>query len=483
MAAILFLSFQNFLKVRNHPEAGAVARNACTRRRAPSSGTERRSSPAGGQSSYDPHEPRRPGLRRRALVVLAAQAQAGARAATIPPGAASADRPALRLSLMPHSGDERRAFDAWIAGYNATAPSAVVSLHPQPPDAYKATLRDRLAGEPDIPDLHYWFAGARLAELAAAGLLAPLDDVWREARLDVAFGAPLQRAVSWNGRPWAVPLNYYQWGFYYRRSTFARAGLQPPATWAEYLAMGDKARAAGLAPTAVGAADTWTLAAWFDYFDLRLNGLAFHQQLADGQVPFTDPRVRRVFATWQQARERGVFLPEALALGWRDAVPFLLRERAATLLMGNFFEQTVPASMRDDIGFFPFPRLDPKMPDYEDAPVDVLMVAARGRHRDAAMGFLRWAASAPAQARLAGASGKVPTHLAAPIAGDRLTQAGADLLRGSAGLAQFFDRDAPASLALPALEVFGAFMADRVTLDVALDRLEAARRGMRRAAS
>lgn len=426
-------------------------------------------------------------MRRRALVVLgaalAAQAQAPVRAATIAPPPAGIEARPLRLSLMPHSGDERRVLDEWIAGYNASAPDRTVQLLHQRPEEYKSTLRDRLAHDPDVADLHYWFAGARLAELAAAGLLAPLDDVWRDAHLDVAFGAPLQRSVTWNGRPWAVPLNYYQWGFYYRRSTFARAGLRPPGTWNDFLAMSDQARAAGLAPTVVGAADTWTLAAWFDYFDLRLNGLAFHQQLTDGAVPFTDSRVRRVFTTWQQARSRGIFLPEALALGWRDAVPFLLRERAATMLMGNFFEQTVPASMREDLGFFPFPRLDPKVPDYEDAPVDVLMLAARGRRREAATGFLRWATAPAVQARLASASGKVPTHLAAAVSGDGLTLAGAALLRNSAGLSQFFDRDAPGALAGPALEVFGAFMSGRVTLDAALTRLEAARRALRRAAA
>lgn len=417
-------------------------------------------------------------MRRRSLVVLgAAFAAANAPAARTPASAAASSPAPLRLALMPQSGDERRVQEEWVRGYDLAGAGPVLETRTFAPEPFKATLLDRLShGQEPLADVIYWFAGGRLDELASAGVLSPLDDLWRDEHLDDAFGPALRAAVSWAGRPWALPLNYYQWGFYYRRSTFRRLGLAVPATWAEFLSLADRARAAGLAPSASGAADPWTLAAWFDFLDLRVNGLAFHLALLAGQIPFDDPRVRRVLLAWQQARDHRVFLREALPMGWREAIPFLLHERAATVLMGNFFERMVPAAVRSDLGFFPFPRLDPGMPDYEDAPTDVLVVAARSRRQDGARAFLRWAARPGAQSDLARGSGKLPTRRVADFGGDALTRAGADLLHHCAGVAQFFDRDAAPLLAGHAMALFIDFVAHGLPVDETLRRLEAVRR-------
>ncbi|MCQ4384250.1 extracellular solute-binding protein, partial [Clostridioides difficile] len=72
-----------------------------------------------------------------------------------------------------------------------------------------------------------------------------------------------------------------------------KAGIHgEPADWAQFLDACRKLKAAGIAPIAVAARDAWTLAAWFDYLDLRINGYAFHQKLMAGDVAYTDPRVR-----------------------------------------------------------------------------------------------------------------------------------------------------------------------------------------------
>ena len=66
----------------------------------------------------------------------------------------------------------------------------------------------------------------------------------------------------------------------------------------------DALKKAGITPVAIGGRDAWTLAGWFDYLDLRLNGNAFHQQLMAGDVPYTDPRVKKVYTTWKSLISR-----------------------------------------------------------------------------------------------------------------------------------------------------------------------------------
>jgi len=80
-------------------------------------------------------------------------------------------------------------------------------------------------------------------------------------------------------------------GFAQCRDLFEKAGIKgEPKTWDEFLDACKKLNESGVAPIAVGARDSWTLAAWFDYFDLRINGYAFHA--AANKSPFCSRRVR-----------------------------------------------------------------------------------------------------------------------------------------------------------------------------------------------
>lgn len=410
-------------------------------------------------------------MKRRVLIGSGAYWAAGQWTwATHLPSAGNVD-----LAVMPHSLSERRQLDEWVAQYNQRAAGPRVEAKAYPPERYKADIGTHLASSQAPADVYYWFAGQRLIELVEQGLIAPLDDFWAQHHLDQAFGPALRAAVSWRGRPYAIPLNYYPWGFFYRKSIFERHRWNTPRTWRELVALAQQAQSVGMAPTASGGLDRWTLAAWFDYLNLRLNGLPFHQALTAGTVPFTDERVRRVFTQWRGIRDQHWYDPDALQMTWRDALPYLLRGRAATMLMGNFFIESVPTALRPDMGFFPFPQMSPSIPRAEEAPIDVLVLSKRAQSSQAARDFLAWSASAQAQAMLAATAGKLPANTSAPLNPDPITQQSATCLRQAAGLSQFFDRDAGRVLAEAALSAFSQFVLARISEDQAMAQIETAR--------
>lgn len=379
------------------------------------------------------------------------------------------------LAVMPHSLSERRQLDEWVAQYNQQTGGPRVEVAAYPPERYKADIGALMSAAHPPADVYYWFAGRRLIELVEQGLIAPLDDFWAQHHLDQAFGPALRAAVSWRGRPYAIPLNYYPWGFFYRKSVFERHRWNAPRTWPELVALAQRAQSVGMAPTASGGLDRWTLAAWFDYLNLRMNGLPFHQALTAGAVPFTDARVKRVFNQWQGIRDQHWYDPDALQMTWRDALPYLLRGRAATMLMGNFFIESVPIALRSDLGFFPFPQMAPSIPRAEEAPIDVLVLSNQASTDPAARDFLAWSARTQAQSMLASAAGKLPAHAGSPLSPDLLTQQSANCLRQATGLSQFFDRDAGRVLAGAALGAFSQFVLGRITADQAMAQIEAAR--------
>ena len=87
-------------------------------------------------------------------------------------------------------------------------------------------------------------------------------------------------------------------------------------------------RQRGIEPFAIGTRDLWPAAAWFDYLDLRINGLAFHMALMDGRVPYTDPRVRAVFAAWRELLARNCFSANHASASWQESQALLYQGKA-----------------------------------------------------------------------------------------------------------------------------------------------------------
>ena len=409
-------------------------------------------------------------MRRRSACELGALA-------ALAPAALQAAEP-LQVLWMFSSGSQRTLWLRMTERYSALRAGHAVQSREMEQGAYKAEFEALLRREPAGGDVAFWFGGQRLQEFVAQGLIEPLDDLARSERWEQQFLPAALDAVRVGGRLYGLPLTTYQWGFYYRRSLFGRLELQPPTSWDEWLTLNERLRRAGIAPITLGAKDGWPLGAWFDYFNLRLHGKTFHTELLAGRASWLDPRVSEVLARWRTLLERADFLPGALERDWQQALPYLTRELAGTVLMGNFVALRFPATVREDLGFFPFPVLDPKVPAIEEAPLDVLLMPRRGRRKAEAREFLRFMARAEVQAELNEAMGLIPPHRYAALGRDPLVQAGARLLAAAQGSTQYFDRDAPARFSGPALALLQRFVQAPQESKAVQQGLEALRRSV-----
>src|SRR5215212_5630995 len=260
---------------------------------------------------------------------------------------------------------------------------------------------------------------------------------------------------------------------YYRRDLFEKAGVaQAPATWEELLGACDKLKAAGLEPIAIGSKDLWPMAGWFDYLNLRTNGLDFHMQLMGGSVPYTDDRVKAVFARWQELLDRGCFVKNHASVSWQESQALLYQGKSAMMLIGNFIAPNFPPEVKDQKAFAPVPRIAEGVGAYEEAPKDSLHVPARAGNKEDAKKFLAFVARADVQEKINKALVQLPVNTKAGLADDRFLRAGADLLGKAQGISQFFDRDSSEDLATVAMKGFQEFMAKPDRLDRVLENIE-----------
>jgi multiple sugar transport system substrate-binding protein len=340
-------------------------------------------------------------------------------------------------------------------------------------ESYKKAIRNWLTGEP--PDVVFWFAGQRMRQFVAPGLLEDVSDLYdADARASIHPAA--LDLVTVAGRQYGVPYQFYQVGLYYRRDILAAAGLGgPPRDWSELVAACDALKARGLEPIAIGTKDLWPAAAWFDYLDLRENGLAFHRALMQGRVAYTDPRVRRVFERWRVLLEHGCFSRHHASAGWQDSQTLLYRGDAAMMLIGNYIVANFPADVRASMAFAPFPRLRNDVGRYEDAPMNTIHIPAGARHKDAARRFLAFVLRADVQEALNRVMLQIPVNTRAAIADDPFIAQGRELLQHADGLAQYFDRDTSEDLANVAMKGFQEFMLQPARIDAILDTIERAR--------
>ncbi len=368
----------------------------------------------------------------------------------------------------------KQAMGELIADFEKANPDIKVKWNNFDHEGYKSAIRNFLTA--DAPDVVAWYAGNRMTPFIKAGLFEDVSDVWAANGLDEQLKSAAS-SMTQDGKKWGVPYAYYPWAIFYRKDIFAQHSIEPPKTWAELLAASEKLKAAGVTPFAIGTKAPWTTGGWFDYMNLRVNGYDFHMELTAGKVPYTDDRVKAVFAKWAELVKPGYFIDNHAALDWQDAVPQMVQGKAAMYLMGNFIVPTlVQGGLKEDqIGFLQFPEITAGVPMAEDAPTDSFHIPSGSKNKEDARKFLAYVASAEAQTKFNKITGLLSVNNKAAKPEDPMLAAGFDMLANASGLAQFYDRDADAEMAKLGMDGFQEFMVKPDNIDAILNRLEQAR--------
>jgi multiple sugar transport system substrate-binding protein len=403
-------------------------------------------------------------------------------ATTILAGAAFADGHGMKLkgelnitSDMSNPAP-RAVMEGLAAQFDEMHPDLTVNLTIVDREAWKTQIRNSLSA--NAPDVVNWYAANRMGPYVSAGLFEDVSDVWADESM--AALASTKGAMTIDGKQWGVPYTYYQWGIYYREDIFKELGLTEPATFDEEMANCAKILESGRKCYTIGSKFLWTAGGWFDYMNMRTNGFDFHMQLAQGEVEWTDERVRETFANWRKLIDMGAFIDDHQNYSWQEALPFMVKGEATAYLMGNFSVAPLrEAGLTDDqLGFYQFPTIA-DVPQGEDAPTDTFHIPSGATNKDAAKAFLKFVTSADVQSDINGGDklGQLPVNSASSVADDKFIAKGFEMLSNNAkgGVAQFFDRDFPAEMASAGMEGLQEFMVFPDNLDDILARLEETR--------
>ncbi|MDM8525403.1 extracellular solute-binding protein [Desulfococcaceae bacterium HSG8] len=266
-------------------------------------------------------------------------------------------------------------------------------------EPFKAAIKAMLAGG-NPPDIFLYWAGERVQSLVDAGHLAPIDDIWKQAKLNERFTPSTIQTCTYNGRKYVIPLTRYYVAFFYNKRIFDKHGISVPSTWPDFLEVCNKLISAGITPIALGSKAKWPAQFWFDYLLLRTAGPEYRHRLMSGNASYTDPEVTHVFDLWKEVVEQGYFNRNPNVYSFYETQKMLFHGQAAMTLTGSWIMGSLKKQgfrQEQDYNFFPFPTIDPDTPGVSLGPIDGVVLAKKEKVNVAKRALAYFADIAPQQ--------------------------------------------------------------------------------------
>jgi len=376
-----------------------------------------------------------------------------------------------KLVIASNASDQapRAAFEEIVAKFQAANPDIDVQMNTTEHEAFKTAIRTILAADKG-PDVATWFAGNRMAGFVADGLFGDISDVWAQEGLASSMASTMP-SVTFDGKQYALPYSYYQWGVYYRKDIYDANGISVPKTYDEFLDNCKKLKANGIASVAIGTKYLWTAAGWFDYINLRTNGLDYHIDLMLGKTKYTDEGVVNTFKNWTRAVDAGCFMDDHQNYSWQEAQAPLINGEAASYLIGNFIVPNLPEETQSQLDFYQFPPIDANLELGEDAPTEIIFMPANAQNVENGKKFMAFFAQPENLTFMNDVLKQLSPHSDSPAPTDRFLKAGSEMLSKSK-TAQFFDRDTTPEMAKAAMQLMVDFMLDTESMMDILEEIE-----------
>ncbi|MCD1269029.1 extracellular solute-binding protein [Microbacterium sp. MEC084] len=374
----------------------------------------------------DVSTPRRIGRRRTAalagLITTALALTACGTAGPAPAEGAGGDGAAVAsiwaLSGQPVEGIRQDSVDA----FNEAHPDQALELTFFQNDAYKTKIRTAI-GARQAPTLIYGWGGGTLKSYVDAGQVEDLTD-WLAENPDVkdrlfpgAFGA-----ATVDGRIYAMPYeDVTPIVLFYNKRVFEEAGVEPPETWDDLMALVEVFNAEGIAPFSLGGQSRWTSMMWLEYLFDRVGGPEVFDAIFAGEPDaWSDPAALQALEMAQDLVRADGFVKGfgSIAADSNADQALLYTGKAAMMLHGGWTYGGMKADGGDfvpsgDLGWVPFPVVEGGKGDPANAvgnPAAYLSVssAASDEAKEAALTYLAEGLSTEAEVDALIGSGAVP---------------------------------------------------------------------------
>lgn len=314
------------------------------------------------------------------------------------------------------------------------------------------------------PDLFTWWSGYRMVDGAKNGLFADISDVWKDAIKAGDVSPDLASQFTVGGKQYAIPNGVSFWPMFYSKTVFAKYGLTPPKTWADFLNICDTLKKNGITPLAASVDGAWPAFIWFEQLMISTDPQLYTDLMAN-KVKFTDPKVVAVFNTWKGLIDKGYFTPLDTKFFGADAATLV---KAGTMLPvgtwnnGAFTSNSMVGDV--DYGAFVIPNINPALKTQSIIVESGAIGAfAKGKNLAKAKVALRAWLKKPAQTAWANVAADGVPNPKVPLTDPVLKSLSSYVSSNKVKLVQRFWEAGPVPLIEGGVNDLGAFMAGTKT--------------------
>jgi glucose/mannose transport system substrate-binding protein len=178
--------------------------------------------------------------------------------------------------------------------------------------------------------------GAPLRPYFGAGLLSPVDEVWKAEGLERVIPPLMQAMSKINGHYYALPIGVHRNNLiWYDKRILDKHGIDARTltTWDAFFEAAEKLKGGGLShPLQLGV--SWTLSVSFESI-MAAEGAATYEEWINGKITSPDDR-RLVDAFGVLKRYLSYVAPEHATTTWDAAIQRVIRGEAAFCIMGDW---------------------------------------------------------------------------------------------------------------------------------------------------
>jgi glucose/mannose transport system substrate-binding protein len=256
--------------------------------------------------------------------------------AVITLGAASAGAQEMKAEVIHWwtSGGESAAVKVFADAFTTAGGTWVDSAIAGGEAARTAGINRIVGGKP--PTAMQFNTGKQFDELVANGLLRDLDELADAGQWQKVLPPAIVKAITREGKVYAVPVNIHgQNWLWYNTKIFADAGLQPPKTFADLIALGPKLKQAGVIPLAQGG-QPWQERLLFNAVLLEDAGPDVYRKVLTGgdSEAVKSDGFRKAAETFGELR--GLVDAGSPGRNWNDATNLVITGKAAVQMMGDW---------------------------------------------------------------------------------------------------------------------------------------------------
>jgi raffinose/stachyose/melibiose transport system substrate-binding protein len=295
----------------------------------------------------------------------------------------------VSLTAQDMSGLETLAKD-----FESENPGVKVKVDRAPDDQFKQTLGAQLSAN-EAPDLFVQWPGiSKIGISIDAGYLADLSDVAPLDNIDKGLLQGFSKEEKVYGIPWSK--NYL--AMYYNKDLFEANDIQVPTNWDEFLAVGEKLKAAGVTPIALAGKESWNVQLpWFALAPSTVYAQQpdWDQQRFDNEVQFaTSDSWKAVAAQYEELVTKGFFDKNTLGVSYESAKTTFGAGKAGMMIDGNWsiggYEE-IAKNSNIRIGMFALPGNKAGEQIWlSSAPSTGLAVWSGSAHQEEAKAFLAY---------------------------------------------------------------------------------------------